>query len=152
MNKSKISVLYVDDKKSNLTSFITNFKMKYNVLTALNELEAKKILANNNIAIIIVNQQLSDMNGVEYLKKNAENYTFPIPILITSPADVRILNNAVNKGEIFHYLTAPWKEENLIYTIERAYSVFVQKQKIHAIEQKLKCSQERLELLLRERF
>jgi len=64
MTNKKINILYVDDEANNLMSFKATFRIKYNVFTAISGEEAKKILDNNDIHIIITDQRMPEMTGV----------------------------------------------------------------------------------------
>jgi len=60
--------------------------------------------------------------------------------------------DAVNKGKIFHYLNKPWSEEELDQTIQRAYEVYAERQKIVETNSKLETSNDQLEFLLRQKL
>ena len=152
MDENKISILYVDDEENNLVSFKATFRVKYKVFTATSGVEALEILAKNVIHVIITDQRMPNMTGVEFLEKVIVKYTNPIRILLTGYTDMAAIIDAVNKGKIFHYLTKPWKEEELTQTIERAYEIYVKKEKINALNQKLTLSNEQLEFLLRQKM
>jgi len=152
MDKQKIAVLYVDDEANNLVSFKATFRLKYKVYTAISGDEALKILEGNEVHIIISDQRMPNMTGVEFLEKVLVNYTKPIRILLTGYTDMSAIIDAVNKGKIFHYLTKPWSEDELSRTIERAYEVYLEKEKILALNEGLAKSNEQLEFLLRQKL
>jgi FixJ family two-component response regulator len=60
--------------------------------------------------------------------------------------------DAVNKGKIFHYLNKPWSEEELDQTIQRAYDVYAERQKIVETNSQLETSNDQLEFLLRQKL
>lgn len=152
MDKTKISVLYVDDEENNLISFKATFRQKYEVFIAISGDEALKILAKDVIHVIITDQRMPNMSGVEFLEKVIEKHQDPIRVLLTGYTDMSAIIEAVNKGKIFHYLTKPWSEEELSKTIERAYEIFLEKEKIKALNDQLALSNEQLEFLLRQRL
>lgn len=152
MEESKIAILYVDDEENNLVSFKATFRLKYKVFTAISGADALEILSKNPIHIIITDQRMPNMTGVEFLEKVIVDYTDPIRILLTGYTDMSAIIDAVNKGKIFHYLTKPWKEEELTQTIDRAYEIFVQKEKLNALNRKLAVSNDQLEFLLRQKL
>ena len=104
-----INILYVDDESNNLVSFKAVFRIKYNIYTAISGEEAISILRNNTINIIITDQRMPHMTGVEFLESILEEFPDPIRILLTGYADMNAVIDAVNKGKIFHYLSKPWK-------------------------------------------
>jgi response regulator RpfG family c-di-GMP phosphodiesterase len=145
MTANKISVLYVDDEQDNLFSFLAAFRLKFKVLTALNGDDALKHLENKLIHVVISDQRMPEMTGVEFFEKMQEKYPDPVRVLLTGYADMSAVIDAVNKGKIFHYLSKPWNEEELTGTIERAYDAWQAKQA-------LKDSNEQLEFLLRQKL
>ncbi len=152
MGNNKITILYVDDEMNNLISFKAVFRIKYNVLTAISGEEAIKLLKNNNVDIIITDQRMPNMTGVEFLESILGEYPDPIRILLTGYADMNAVIDAVNKGKIFHYLTKPWNEEELDMTITRAYDVYRSRMEEKEMTQKLSLSNEQLEFLLRQKL
>ncbi len=152
MNKEKITILYVDDEMNNLISFKAVFRIKYNVLTAISGDEATKILRNNVVNIIITDQRMPQMTGVEFLESILDEFPDPIRILLTGYADMNAVIDAVNKGKIFHYLTKPWNEEELDITIMRAFDIYKQKIEEREMTNKLSLSNEQLEFLLRQKL
>jgi len=152
MSNNKITILYVDDEMNNLISFKAVFRIKYNVLTAISGEDALKILKNNTVDIIITDQRMPNMTGVEFLESILDEYPDPIRILLTGYADMNAVIDAVNKGKIFHYLTKPWNEEELDMTISRAYDVYKSRIEEKEMTQKLSLSNEQLEFLLRQKL
>lgn len=152
MNNKKITILYVDDEQNNLISFKAAFRIKYNVLTAISGEEAIKILRNNVINIIITDQRMPNMTGVQFLETILDEFPDPIRILLTGYADMNAVIDAINKGKIFHYLTKPWNEEELDLTITRAYDIYSRKIEEREMKEKLELSNEQLEFLLRQKL
>ena len=111
MDSKNITILYVDDEINNLISFKAVFRIKYTILTAISGEDAKKILKNNTVTIIITDQRMPQMTGVEFLESILNEYPDPIRILLTGYTDMNAVVDAVNKGKIFHYLSKPWNEE-----------------------------------------
>jgi len=145
--KEKVSILYVDDEENNLVSFKATFRIKYKVYTAISGEEALDILEKNTIHVIITDQRMPNMTGVEFLEKVLEQHAGPIRVLLTGYTDMSAIIDAVNKGKIFHYLTKPWNEEELTETIDRAYQIYVERERIKAMNDQLTISNEQLEFI-----
>ncbi|MFD2163243.1 response regulator [Paradesertivirga mongoliensis] len=152
MPENKITILYVDDEENNLVSFKANFRIKYNVLIALSGDEAIRIMQSKHVDIIITDQRMPNMTGVEFLEKVLEVNPDPMRILLTGYADMSAVVDAVNKGKIFHYLSKPWNEEELDMTIKRAYDVYQERIKIKEMNEKLVVSNDQFEFLLRQKL
>lgn len=152
MSDKKITILYVDDEENNLISFKANFRLKYKVFIAISGDEALKILDKNPVDVIITDQRMPQMTGVQFLEKVLEKHPDPMRILLTGYADMSAVVDAVNKGKIFHYLTKPWNEEELDISINRAYEVLLKKRELESINGKLATSNDQLEFLLRQKL
>jgi response regulator RpfG family c-di-GMP phosphodiesterase len=152
MTNNKINILYVDDEMNNLMSFKAAFRISYNVFTAISAKEAMKILDSNDINIIITDQRMPDMTGVEFLESILDKHPDPIRLLLTGYADMNAVVDAINKGKIFHYLTKPWNEEELEMTIKRAYDVYLQRKDEKELNGKLITSNDQLEFLIRQKL
>ena len=152
MAENKINILYVDDEQNNLVSFKATFRIKYNVHTAISGEDAIKILRANPIDIIITDQRMPNMTGVEFLESILDEYPDPMRILLTGYADLNAVIDAVNKGKIFHYLTKPWNEEELDLTIKRAFEVYTLRKDEKELTEKLGVTNAQLEFLLRQQL
>lgn len=152
MSADKITILYVDDEENNLFSFKATFRIKYQVLIAISGEEALKILEAKKVHVIITDQRMPEMTGVDFLEKVLEKYPDPMRILLTGYADMNAVVDAVNKGKIFHYLAKPWNEEELDMTIKRAYDKYLEKAELTDMNEKLVGSNDQLEFMLRQRL
>jgi len=151
-NKERIKILYVDDESRNLTAFKASFRRNYALCTAPSAAEGAQLPKENPVHIIIADQRMPQMTGVEFLESILDEYPDPIRILLTGYADMNAVIDAINKGKIFHYLTKPWNEEELDMTIARAFDVYKQKMDEKEHSQQLSLSNEQLEFLLRQKL
>ncbi|RYZ56229.1 MAG: response regulator [Sphingobacteriales bacterium] len=152
MTDKKINILYVDDEINNLVSFKATFRVKYNVHTAISASDATKLLEKHDFEIIITDQRMPGMTGVEFLESILEKYPEPMRILLTGYADLNAVIDAVNKGKIFHYLSKPWNEAELDETINRAYDLYMKRKEEQDLTEKLAVSNEQFEFLLRQKL
>ncbi|MGJ1269228.1 response regulator [Sphingobacterium spiritivorum] len=152
MENKKIAVLYVDDEENNLLSFKATFRLKYEVHTAISGADAIEIVKKNPVNIIITDQRMPEMTGVEFLEEIIKLDPHPMRILLTGYTDMAAVIDAVNKGKIFHYLNKPWSEEELDQTIIRAYEAYNEREKIIETNSQLETSNEQLEFLLRQKL
>lgn len=152
MPEKAISILYVDDEANNLIAFRAVFRTKYTIFTALSGLEGLEVLSENEIQIIITDQRMPNMTGVEFLEEVIEKYPTPIRILLTGYTDMSAIIDAINKGSIFQYLNKPWDEEELEEVIEKAYDVYLKKIEIMEENKELSITNQQLEFLLRQKL
>ncbi|HLW49496.1 MAG TPA: response regulator [Sphingobacteriaceae bacterium] len=148
----KINILYVDDEKNNLISFKALFRLKYNIYTAERGKEAIQILDSHEIHVIITDQRMPEMTGVELLETILKTHPEPIRILLTGYTDLNAVIDAINKGKIYHYLNKPWNEKELDQTIQRAYEIYLQQKEDKETAEKLMVSNEQFEFLLRQKL
>ena len=79
---NKIKVLYVDDEENNLMSFKACFRLKYQVFIAISAKEALAVLEKNpDIQVVITDQRMPEITGVEFLKQLVELQQKPIRIM-----------------------------------------------------------------------
>ena len=150
MSDKKINLLYVDNEENNLMSFKATFRLKYNVTIASSAADAMILLEKKSFEIIITDQRMPNMTGIEFLEKVLEKYPDPIRILLTGYTDMTAVIDAVNKGKIYHYLSKPWSEDVLDAAIQKAYEAYSKDQEIKTMNAKLATSNDQLEFLLRQ--
>jgi len=120
----KFTLLYVDDEKSNLRIFRDTFRRDFNVFTALSAKEGIKILDNNHIDLVLSDQRMPEMTGVEFLKYSLEQHPGLHRILITGYSDMDAIGNAINHAHIFQYVQKPWNKNNLLAIINNALGLY----------------------------
>ncbi|TCK85393.1 response regulator [Albibacterium bauzanense] len=152
MAEKVISILYVDDEMINLLSFRAVYRSKYNIFTAISGAEGLEILDKNEIHIVITDQRMPNMTGVEFLEKVIETHPAPIRILLTGYTDMSAIIAAVNKGNIYHYLNKPWDDKEMSRIIEEAYDVYLKKIEIMNENKELSITNSQLEFLLRQKL
>ncbi|WP_439475313.1 response regulator [Algoriphagus formosus] len=146
----KIRILYVDDEENNLQAFRATFRRDYKIFIAISGEEGRKILEQEDIEIIITDQRMPEETGVEFLESIIPNYPSPIRVLLTGYTDIQAVIDAINKGQVYHYLTKPWEEDYLRTVIKNAYEVFSLRRENERLTQALIKANEQLEFLLRQ--
>lgn len=152
MEEQLVNILYVDDEVHNLNAFKASFRRSFNVFTAESAKEAMPILAAHPIQIIITDQRMPQMSGVEFLESILEAYPDPIRILLTGYADIAAVIDAINKGQVYLYITKPWQETELKLYIEKAFEVFRLRKENKELTKKLLIVNEQLEFMLRQKL
>lgn len=152
MENSKIKVLYIDDEVSNLDAFKASFRRIYDIYTAPSASEGRKILESTEIEIILTDQRMPDMTGVEFLESIVEEFPNPMRILLTGYTDMQALIEGINKGQIYRYLTKPWNEEELKMFVNQAFEVYSLRKENIELTKSLLQANKQLEFLLRQRL
>jgi response regulator RpfG family c-di-GMP phosphodiesterase len=124
LKQGKIRILYVDDEEINLQAFRSTFKRDYAIFLAVSAKEARKILADNEVDIIITDQRMPVETGLDFLNSICTKYPDPIRILLTAYTDMLLVTEAIEKKLIYHYLTKPWDEGYFKNIIQNAFEVY----------------------------
>ncbi len=116
----KINILFVDDEQQILAVLKSMFEKQYGVFTATDGPEALEIVHKHSIQIIVSDQRMPEMQGIDLLKQIKEVSPNTVRILLAGYADMDAIMEAVNAGEIFRFIEKPWNNERLKKTIEVA--------------------------------
>lgn len=135
--EKKFTILYVDDEESNLNIFKNTFRREYNILVANSAIKGLEILKEERVDLILTDQRMPEMDGVEFLKHALMRYPNLNRILITAYSDFFAIKKAINEAQIFQYLQKPWTEENLRQIIEQALDVSRIKKENEELSKKL---------------
>jgi response regulator RpfG family c-di-GMP phosphodiesterase len=145
-----VNVLYIDDEVHNLVSFKAAFRRHYNIFTADSAEEGKNILESEEIHIILSDQRMPKMTGIAFFESILTSHPEPIRILITGYTDINAVIDAINKGEVYKYLTKPWNEADVRIYIDKAFEVFALRKEVVELNKRLIEANEKLEFLVRQ--
>lgn len=122
---SKLKLMVVDDEPDNLDLLYRTFRRDFQVYKADSALSALEVLdEQGEMAVIISDQRMPEMNGTEFLGKTVERFPDTIRILLTGYTDVEDLVEAINSGQVFKYITKPWNPEELKLVINQASDTY----------------------------
>ncbi len=116
--------MYVDDEVNNLISFRATFRREYKILTAQDGQEGLKVLRENDVHLVLSDQRMPGMTGVEFLEKVNNEFPEPIRMIITGFSDIDAVIGSINKGGVYRYIAKPWDEREMRMTIENARQLF----------------------------
>ena len=123
LDVKRYPILVVDDEQDNLDAFRFNFRKTFDILTASGGAEALEILAQKDVAVVITDQRMPRMTGVELLREVRTTQPDAVGIILTAFTDVDVLIEAINLGQVYRYITKPWDAKEvrgvLQYAIER---------------------------------
>lgn len=124
MKKKDVGIIYLDDEENNLISFQATFRKDYNVWVTQSPQEAAELIRNNPIHIVIADQKMPEVSGVEFLEMIRHEFQDPIRILLTGYVDIEAVIDAINRGQVFRYIQKPWNEGELRVLFDSAYDVY----------------------------
>jgi DNA-binding NtrC family response regulator len=137
-------VLYVDDEINNLNSFKAAFRRDFDIYTAQSAREGRKILDTNEIGVIITDQRMPGMTGIEFLESILPIYPDTIRILLTGFSDMNAVMDAINRGQVYKYLVKPWQNDELKLYIQNALEIYHLRRENKDLAQKLQQANQQL--------
>ncbi|HEX2268894.1 MAG TPA: HD domain-containing phosphohydrolase [Pyrinomonadaceae bacterium] len=139
-------LLIVDDELPNIRLLERLFRHDYFCLTASSGEEAISLLDQHEVAVIITDQRMPQMTGIELLKKTADRRPHMVRILLTGYTDLEALVEAVNCGLVYMHVSKPWKNDELKLRVGRAVEHYENNKRQHS----LAATNERLTARLKE--
>jgi response regulator RpfG family c-di-GMP phosphodiesterase len=118
----KHKVLIVDDEPAITRTLERLFREDFEVVTACSGSEGLSALATHDIALIVSDQRMPGMTGVEFLKLAADLRPHCVRIILTGYTDAGDLVDAINSGVVYKYVTKPWENGDLMQTVKRGLS------------------------------
>lgn len=111
----KYTILYVDDELANLRIFKNAFRREFNIITASSAREGMEILENTKVDVIITDQIMPEMTGVEFLEKINSKYPSipPNRMILSGYAENDDIRKAFNHYNLFKFISKPWQGEKL---------------------------------------
>ncbi|NHE55443.1 hybrid sensor histidine kinase/response regulator [Cyclobacterium plantarum] len=136
----KINVLYIDDEDNNLNSFKAALRRDFKVHTALDAAEGLKIAETREFEVVIADQRMPGITGVEFFERLVKINPDPIRILLTGYSDISSVIDAINRGEVYRFIDKPWN-------LEQIKNAVINAAEIYYARKELKEKNERLEKL-----
>ena len=116
------TLLLVDDEENILSSLRRLLRREgYTILTATGGQAALELLASNPVDVIISDQRMPGMTGVEFLRKAKDMYPDSVRLMLSGYSDLQSVTDAINEGAIYKFLSKPWDDAMLRANIEEAF-------------------------------
>lgn len=116
----KARVLFVDDEPRVLTTMRMLFRGRYDVYFAESGAAALELLKTQPIDVIVSDQRMPGMTGIEMLRAARDLNPSAMRILLTGYSDLNAIIGSINEGEIFRFVSKPWANDELSTTVARA--------------------------------
>ena len=140
----KPRILVVDDEQSSLNAIHRTLRRTFSVTMALTGQAALAALQKESFSVILADQRMPNMSGVELFQKSIAIQPDAVRVLITGYTDVDAIIQAVNDGQIFYYLHKPWEPEELGLIMNRAFEQYRLKQENQRLILELEQKNQRL--------
>lgn len=141
------AVLVVDDEMAVLNLLQQTLERDgYHVVTCSSPHKALALVAETPFAVIISDQRMPEMTGLEFLVETQRVQPHASRILITAAVDLPTVLAAINKGELFRFVAKPWLREEMVATVRNA----AQRHDLIARNERLQAHAEKLNFELME--
>jgi len=113
LDPKKATVLFVDDDPRLLNAVRSIFKLEYNAIAVESGAAALEVCAKIPVHVLVSDQRMPNMTGVELLRKAREASPNTVRILLTGYTDLASLVGSINSGEIFRFVKKPWDNDEI---------------------------------------
>ena len=119
------NLLCVDDESGILSSLVRALRHEgFNVLTASNSSDALQLLSDNEIQVILIDQHMPDVDGLNLIKKIKVQHPFIVSVVLSGLVDLEYILAAINRGDVQRFLTKPWNNEELKTVLRQCFHYF----------------------------
>ena len=119
--ETNATMLFVDDEANILSSLKRLFRpFGYRILTAESGAEGLEIMEREAVDLVVSDMRMPEMNGVQFLEKVRKKWPETVRMLLTGHTEIGTTIDAINKGQIYRYLSKPWQDSDIIPTIRHA--------------------------------
>jgi signal transduction histidine kinase len=130
-------VLFVDDEEPNLVVFEAVCGDEFPVLTASNGRAALDLMKEHDVGVVLTDQRMPGMTGIELLEKVETEHPDAIRLLITAYSDLQAAEDAINRGHVRRYMRKPWEPEVLRAELHDAIDLYNLNKRVKELEQRL---------------
>ena len=156
-NKPKVEkpiIFYLDDEIENLKSFKAAFRRDFEVLISSSPEEALDIITKNNekISVVLSDQRMPVMTGIEFFEKLKNLYPDMIRVLVTGYSDINVVVDAINKTQVYKYVNKPWDIDYMRTVINQAHEIFTLRKQNKKLTNDLIMVNSQLEFMFRQKL
>ena len=127
------TILVVDDEPDVVKSVQDLLRLDYRVLGATRAADAMRIIAEQEVHVVMTDQRMPEMTGVQFLSHVRGQHPEAVRLLFTGYADIRAVIEAINQGSVYRYITKPWDPDELQTVIREAcqrYDLLVERKRL----------------------
>jgi len=117
-------ILYVDDEPFALETFRAQFKNDFTIHIAPDAEEAQRLLDEHEIAVVLADQRMPRVSGIELLKRMKSQRPNTVRMLITAYSDMDVVVEAINEGHVSRYITKPYNEDDIRNTLRQGIETY----------------------------
>ena len=139
------TVLVIDDEVRSVEALERILEDDFDVKKATSFREAEAILAEEAIQVVLCDQRMPEMSGVEFLKTVRERWPDAVRMIVSGYTDAEDIIQGVNQAGIYHYVTKPWQPDSLTLTLKNAVRLYKLQRENELLAIELKMSSSRAE-------
>ncbi len=140
-----IQVLFLDDEESIIDGMERLFMREPFAIAATTQVDqAREILSKEKIKVIVSDQRMSQIAGVKFLREVKEKYPNVVRILFTGYTDFTAAEEAINQGEVYRFISKPWKTTEMLMTIRQSIEHYDLLAQAHAHEEEIEAANKKL--------
>ena len=119
------TLLIVDDEANILSALGRLFRRDgYRLLSASSGQDALALLAENEVGVILSDQRMPDMGGIQFLREARERWPDTVRIMLSGYTELSSVTDSVNQAAIYKFLTKPWDDETLREVVRKAFHLY----------------------------
>lgn len=145
------TVLVVDDEPRSIESLERILEDCFDVKGAASVEKAEEILEREWVQVILCDQRMPHVSGVEFLKSVRERWPEVVRMIISGYTDPEDIIRSINEAGIYQYVMKPWQPESLILTLKNAVHLFELQRQNDLLAVELRMSSERAESVIETR-
>ena len=138
-------LLLVDDEENIVSALKRTLRREgYTILTARSAEEGLRLLVDNRVGVIISDQRMPQMTGVDFLRKVKTLYPKTLRLVLSGYTELESVTSAINEGAIYKFLTKPWDDDLLRNNVREAFEYYEMEQENLRLTRALQHSNEAL--------
>lgn len=130
------TILIVDDEANILASLKRLFRpLGYNVFTAESGAQGLEVMERETVDLVVSDMRMPEMNGAQFLERIRERWPDTVRILLTGYAEIGATIDAINKGQIYRYISKPWEDNDITLIVKHALQQKMLERKTNRLEE-----------------
>ena len=115
------TLLFVDDEENILNALKRLFRpLGYRILTAASGAQGLALFEQEEIDLVVSDMRMPEMNGAKFLEQVRQRWPETVRILLTGYAEIGATIDAINKGQIYRYISKPWEDNDIVLVVRHA--------------------------------
>ena len=135
------TILVIDDEVRSQESLRRTLEEDFTVRTASSAKEGREIMERETVQVVLCDQRMPEMTGVEFLKEVRERWPDTVRIIISGYTETQDIIAGVNEAGIYQYVMKPWHPESLLLTVRAAAQLYDLQQQTQNMDLELRTTE-----------